>query len=292
MTADGAIVLVTTSYPIDGDGREAAGAFVRDLAEELATRVPVRVVAPGRDERVEAPRAGVIVHRYAAPDRPLSTMRPWMPSEATAIARVMRSGLAATRAAVATGATLYRSRPDVFGDAGALPFPDDSVDAVLLLEVLEHLPDPRAALGEIARVLKPGGTLLLTMPFPYPVHDAPHDYQRYTPHGLEQGLEAVGLNIRNLRPRFSAAVSAAVLLNLALSGIALIAARNRHPSILIAPVLLEILPLVNLAGWVLGRILPDWNAFTIGFVVIANMNLISPDPQPMKLVAMRSFGSA
>jgi glycosyltransferase involved in cell wall biosynthesis len=105
MTADGAIVLVTTSYPIDGDGREAAGAFVRDLAEELATRSAVRVVAPGRDERVEAPRAGVIAHRYAAPDRPLSTMRPWMPSEATAIARVMRSGLAATRAAVAAGPT-------------------------------------------------------------------------------------------------------------------------------------------------------------------------------------------
>lgn len=105
MTAPAAIVLVTTSYPIEGDGREAAGAFVRDLAEEIANQVPVRVVAPGPDDRIEAPRAGVTVHRYAAPDRPLSTLRPWLPADAAAIARVMRSGLAATRAAAASGPT-------------------------------------------------------------------------------------------------------------------------------------------------------------------------------------------
>jgi len=100
MTTNSGIVLVTTSYPIAGDGSEAAGAFVQDLAEELARTVPVRVVAPGPKSTVEAGEQGVIVHRYAAPSKPLSTLRPWLPADATAIGRVMVSGLAATRQAV------------------------------------------------------------------------------------------------------------------------------------------------------------------------------------------------
>jgi glycosyltransferase involved in cell wall biosynthesis len=100
MTTNSGIVLVTTSYPIAGDGSEAAGAFVQDLAEELARTVPVRVVAPGPKSTVEAGEQGVIVHRYAAPSKPLSTLRPWLPADATAIGRVMVSGLAATCQAV------------------------------------------------------------------------------------------------------------------------------------------------------------------------------------------------
>lgn len=104
MKAQG-IVLVTTSYPISGDGSEAAGAFVQDLAEELALRLPVRVVAPGPRSEVRSSVAGVSVHRYAAPAKPLSTLRPWRFSDAVAIGRVMDAGLAATRQAVAGAST-------------------------------------------------------------------------------------------------------------------------------------------------------------------------------------------
>ena len=52
----------------------------------------------------------------------------------------------------------------VFGDAAALPFPDAAFDLVLAIEVLEHLEDPRVALGELARVAKPGCTVVLTVP--------------------------------------------------------------------------------------------------------------------------------
>jgi SAM-dependent methyltransferase len=51
------------------------------------------------------------------------------------------------------------------GDATALRFADASLDAILCLDVLEHVPDFRAALREFARVLKPGGALLLTVPW-------------------------------------------------------------------------------------------------------------------------------
>lgn len=100
MTSDAGLVLVTTSYPITGDGSEAAGAFVQDLAEEIARLLPVRVVAPGPRTEIEAGSRGVTVHRYAAPSRPMSTLKPWRPTDMAAIARVMRSGLATTRAAV------------------------------------------------------------------------------------------------------------------------------------------------------------------------------------------------
>jgi len=52
----------------------------------------------------------------------------------------------------------------VVGDAGCLPFPSGTFAAVIAAEVLEHLPADRAALGELVRVLRPGGTLAVTVP--------------------------------------------------------------------------------------------------------------------------------
>jgi SAM-dependent methyltransferase len=75
-------------------------------------------------------------------------------------------------------------KPDVVGDAHALPFPDASFDTVVCSEVFEHLNDPVKAVSEMKRVLTPGGTLVLTTRFIFPVHDAPGDYFRYTPYGL------------------------------------------------------------------------------------------------------------
>lgn len=172
----------------------------------------------------------------------------------------------------ATGAVLYGARPDVFADAARLPFRSGSFDTVVMLEVLEHLRYPREALIEAGRVLSPGGTAIVSMPFLYPLHDAPHDYQRYTRHGLERELAASGLAIRDLQPTLGSAASAALLLNLALAGMVLTAVRRRHPGMLLAPLILALVPLVNLAGWLLGRLLPDWQAFTSGFIVIAGVD--------------------
>ncbi len=74
---------------------------------------------------------------------------------------------------------------DVVGDAHALPFPDDHFERILCTEVLEHLIDPPKAVAEMRRVLQPGGLLILTTRFVFPIHDAPHDYWRFTRYGLE-----------------------------------------------------------------------------------------------------------
>ncbi len=74
---------------------------------------------------------------------------------------------------------------DVVGDAHALPFPDSTFEQILCTEVLEHLHTPEQAINEMMRVLKPGGVILLTTRFIFPIHDAPHDYFRYTKYGLK-----------------------------------------------------------------------------------------------------------
>jgi glycosyltransferase involved in cell wall biosynthesis len=98
-----ALVLITTSFPIVSDGSEAAGSFVSDLAEEIAKHVPVRVVAPGPSSAREQWSPGVEVFRYAAPAKPLSTLKPWRPSDLTSITQVWRAGARATRDAVLAG---------------------------------------------------------------------------------------------------------------------------------------------------------------------------------------------
>jgi len=65
-----------------------------------------------------------------------------------------------------------------------LPFQDASFDTVLCTQVLEHVPRPWLAASEMARVLKPGGMLILSCPQYWVLHEIPQDYFRYTPYGL------------------------------------------------------------------------------------------------------------
>lgn len=168
-----------------------------------------------------------------------------------------------------TGQQMYGSRPDVLADASAMPLADESIDTVIILEVLEHLRHPREALQEIARILRPQGKVLLSMPFLYPIHDAPHDYQRLTIHGLARDAESAGLRVDSLTPNLGSAETAGLIASLALGGMSLHAIRQRRPGALLAPVLLVIIPIINLFSWVLGRLLPAWGAITAGYQLTA-----------------------
>jgi glycosyltransferase involved in cell wall biosynthesis len=86
-----ALLLVTTSFPQSGDGSEAAGGFVADLAQALQADGPVRVVAPGAREQVETLANGVVVHRFASPGRPLSLLSPGRPTDWPAIVSTLSS---------------------------------------------------------------------------------------------------------------------------------------------------------------------------------------------------------
>jgi SAM-dependent methyltransferase len=92
------------------------------------------------------------------------------------------------------------SRLDAIADLTALPFRDGAFDAAAHIVTIEHLREPAQALAEIARTLKPGAPLLLVAPHEWEVHQAPHDYFRYTRHGLQYLLEKSGFETRELRP--------------------------------------------------------------------------------------------
>jgi len=84
------------------------------------------------------------------------------------------------------------NRLDAVADLLHLPFPSGAFDACLNLVTLEHVSEPARALAEIGRVLKPGGRLLLAVPQDWEVHQAPHDFFRYTRYGVRHLLEQAG----------------------------------------------------------------------------------------------------
>lgn len=90
------------------------------------------------------------------------------------------------------GSQIYRAEVDLRWDGRKIPLADASVDSAMLTEVLEHCPEPWVVLKEARRVLKPGGLLFFTVPYIWPLHDAPYDFFRYTPFALEKLLAEAG----------------------------------------------------------------------------------------------------
>jgi SAM-dependent methyltransferase len=86
----------------------------------------------------------------------------------------------------------YARRPDLTWDGKSIPLPDGSVDCAMATEVLEHVPEPALVLREVLRVLAPGGLLLVTVPFLWPLHDPPFDEYRFTPYALRRLLAGAG----------------------------------------------------------------------------------------------------
>lgn len=74
-------------------------------------------------------------------------------------------------------------------------FAPQSFDTILCTEVIEHTIDDRKVAENIGRLLKPGGAVIISAPFTYVLHEAPHDYRRYTLYGLSRLLEDNGFEI-------------------------------------------------------------------------------------------------
>ena len=78
---------------------------------------------------------------------------------------------------------------------------DASYDSAICLEVLEHIPDPFQAAREIYRILKPGGTVIVSVPHLSRLHDEPHDYFRFTIHGLHHLLTSTGFEVLEIQKK-------------------------------------------------------------------------------------------
>lgn len=91
------------------------------------------------------------------------------------------------------------SNLDAVADLNALPFQGNAFDAAINVVTLEHLREPARALAEMARTLRSGGRLLIAAPHEWEVHQAPHDYFRYTRYGLQYLLEQAGFTAIEIR---------------------------------------------------------------------------------------------
>ncbi len=85
-------------------------------------------------------------------------------------------------------------------DLRQLPFRSGSFDAAINIVTLEHVREPELVLREIARSLAPAAPLLIIVPHEWEVHQAPHDYFRYTCHGMRYLLESAGMIEIEIRP--------------------------------------------------------------------------------------------
>jgi SAM-dependent methyltransferase len=82
-----------------------------------------------------------------------------------------------------------------------LPIENEVADTVLSLSVMEHLSEPQVMLKEANRILKPGGGLVLQVPWQWWIHEAPYDFFRYTPYGLQLLLERAGFQDICIQPQ-------------------------------------------------------------------------------------------
>jgi SAM-dependent methyltransferase len=81
-----------------------------------------------------------------------------------------------------------------------LSLPANSFDTILSSSVLEHIWDHGTFWDAMVRTLRPGGKVILIVPFVYGLHEEPHDYFRWTRHALARACEERGLNVRELDP--------------------------------------------------------------------------------------------
>jgi SAM-dependent methyltransferase len=108
-----------------------------------------------------------------------------------------------------TAITLYDIRSDdpdvVIGPLESMPFPEAAFDSILCNAVLEHVAGADAAMRELARVVRPGGHIVVAVPFLQPFHASPGDYQRYTGDGLAELGRRAGLEVVAVLPVHSIA---------------------------------------------------------------------------------------
>jgi 2-polyprenyl-3-methyl-5-hydroxy-6-metoxy-1,4-benzoquinol methylase len=152
-----------------------------------------------------------------------------------------------------------RRGPEVVDDITQSGLRSGALDAVVMMEVLEHVRAPQAAVDELARLLKPGGVVVLSTPFIFPLHDRPHDYYRYTKYGLAHLFR----NFDDVVVRERNSWSEAILVLLARLG-AVGGRKGRIAAFIVIPLALMLWPLALLAS----TIVPD-DYLTTGYVVTA-----------------------
>jgi len=151
---------------------------------------------------------------------------------------------------------------DFTGDIQDPPLADQSYDTAFCTQVLEHVPDPGKAIAAMARILRPGGQAIISVPHLAYLHNEPYDYFRFTRHGLTHLCQTAGLTVIEIRElgglfSFIGYIRSTILLSLAYR----------------LPLVWDIVFFINL-GWslldaALDRLTGNARLFCLNYVLVA-----------------------
>jgi SAM-dependent methyltransferase len=160
--------------------------------------------------------------------------------------------------------TRARGQADHYYDGRTFPFPDGRFEAVICNQVLEHVFNPHEFVQELARVLSPGGRLLLTVPFVWDEHEQPHDYARYSSFGLRHLLGTGGFQIRRQSKTLANFAALAQLTNAYVFKVT----RTRSTVLNLLVTVLLMAP-ISFLGQLLGRLLPRNPDLFLDSIIVA-----------------------
>ena len=148
---------------------------------------------------------------------------------------------------------------DIVGSAETLPVKTGSVDVCLCTQVLEHVERPELVLPELARVLRPGGVLLLSTHGVFHHHPYPHDYWRWT----DEGLRKITVpSFREVSVKNNGG-TLLLLFHIVGRGVMFLAEHNKYLRVL----QYTIYPLINVAGMVFDKIIPE-ASLSLNYLVV------------------------
>lgn len=153
---------------------------------------------------------------------------------------------------------------DVFYDGKTIPFDNNYFDSVLSSEVFEHVFNLADIINELYRVLKPGGYLVVTLPFAWDEHGAPYDFARYTSFGIDHLLRQGGFEVIEMQKTTNYVETVFQMWNAYVYQFVL--PSNRFIKLFMIPLLIA--PMTIL-GLVVSKILPENKNFYHNNIVVA-----------------------
>jgi SAM-dependent methyltransferase len=154
--------------------------------------------------------------------------------------------------------------PDHYYDGRTLPFSAGNFDGIISTQVLEHVPDPHGLLAEMHRVIKPGGTLIISLPFVWQEHEEPYDFFRFTRFGIADLLKRTGFEVDSIAKDTGAIETLAMTLNVYITH-NLVPPVRGFGRLVIAAVCFP----VQLVAMVLQGMLPDQRQLYLNLVIRA-----------------------
>jgi len=153
---------------------------------------------------------------------------------------------------------------DCYYDGQSFPFDKETFDSVFCSQVLEHVFNPEQFIGEIQRVLKAEGKILITLPFLWEEHEQPHDYARYSSFGLSHLLDTNGFDILQSRKTRKGAAALFQLWTAFIYSVT----KSRHSWVNLVIVFLLLAP-INLLGLIVSKILPEPDSLYLDNIILA-----------------------